>query len=148
MVAEVFARHGTLDKFIGDGMLAVYGTFGSIEDAPDRAVETALAMAAALDSMNAHRRAKGLPLLRQRIGLHSGPALVGNVDAGGRMEFTVIGDTVNRATRYCEGAGPGEILMSPQVHQWVWRMVLAEPVNVAIKHEGELPALRLKGLRS
>lgn len=99
MVGEIFANRGTLDKFIGDGILAVFGTFGNTADAADRAIATAHRMCAALVRMNEVRAANGLPPLSHRIGLHAGPALVGNVVSAGRMEFTVIGDTVNVASR-------------------------------------------------
>src|SRR5690606_11564392 len=99
MVAEIFAHGGTLDKFIGDGILAVFGTFGPTTDTADRAFSTARDMFRALEQMNARRRAVGLPPLRHRAGLHAGPALVGNVEAAGRMEFTAVGEAVNVASR-------------------------------------------------
>jgi adenylate cyclase len=99
MVATIFLHNGTVDKFIGDGILAAFGTFEATPDAADRAFLTALAMFRALDRMNLQRGAAGLPLLRHRVGLHAGPALVGNVAAAGRMEFTIIGDAVNVASR-------------------------------------------------
>jgi len=148
LVDVVFRFDGTVDKFIGDAMLVVFGSPEPDPQQHDKAVRAALGMQVAIQTVSRTRAARKQTTCEMGIGLHCGEVLHGFIGSNERMEFTVIGDTVNRATRYCEGAGPGEILMSPQVHQWVWRSVLAEPVSVAIKHEGELPALRLKGLRS
>ena len=63
------------------------------------------------------------------------------------MEFTIIGDAVNRTARYCDGAGPGEVLISPEVHQRVWKLVRSEPIQITTKHEGELRAFRVKDIR-
>lgn len=99
MTAAIFAEGGSVDKFTGDGILATFGATGALEDAAGRAVRAALGMTRALSEMNAGRAARGRPELRQRIGLHSGPALVGNVGTVDRLEFTVIGDVVNLASR-------------------------------------------------
>jgi class 3 adenylate cyclase len=64
------------------------------------------------------------------------------------MEFTVIGDIVNKTTRYCTGAAGGEILISPEVHQRVWRMVKIDQVTVKTKHEGNFPAYRVTAMRA
>jgi class 3 adenylate cyclase len=63
------------------------------------------------------------------------------------MEFAVIGDVANRAARYCSGASPGDILISPDLYQWVWRMLEVEKITVPTKHEGELPAFRVKTVK-
>jgi adenylate cyclase len=103
MVAEIFRAGGTLDKFIGDGIMATFGTPVPADDAADRAVQAARGMNTALAALNAERGQRGLPLLSQRIGIHAGLVAVGNVGTAQRLEFTVIGDAVNVASRI-EGA--------------------------------------------
>jgi adenylate cyclase len=99
MVAEIFEAGGTLDKFIGDGIMATFGTPVAAPDAADRAVQAARGMTAALERLNAVRAARREPPLAQRIGIHAGPAVVGNVGTSQRLEFSVIGDAVNVASR-------------------------------------------------
>ena len=64
------------------------------------------------------------------------------------LQFTVIGDAVNRAARYCDGTPPGEVLLSPEVHEHVWRVVQAAPTTIATKHEGDLQAYRIERLKA
>jgi adenylate cyclase len=104
MVAAIFEAGGTLDKFIGDGIMATFGTPVPMPDAADRAVRAARGMMAALASLNEVRTARGEPPLAHRIGIHAGPAVVGNIGTSQRLEFSVIGDTVNVANRI-EAAG-------------------------------------------
>jgi adenylate cyclase len=104
MVAEIFKAGGTLDKFIGDGIMATFGTPIPAADAADRAVQAARGMMSALERLNALRASRGEPPLAQRIGIHAGPAIVGNVGTRQRLEFSVIGDAVNVANRI-EAAG-------------------------------------------
>lgn len=99
MVAEIFRAGGTLDKFIGDGIMATFGTPVPTPDAADRAVRAARGMIKALADLNRDRVARGQAPLVQRIGIHAGLAVVGNVGTRQRLEFTVIGDTVNVASR-------------------------------------------------
>ena len=63
------------------------------------------------------------------------------------MEFTVIGDVVNRTARYTAGAAGEQILISPDLHERVWRLVEAEATKIATKHEGDLAAYRVLGLK-
>jgi class 3 adenylate cyclase len=64
------------------------------------------------------------------------------------MEFTVIGDVVNKAARYCAGAAKGEVLISPEMHERVWRIVQVETVTIETKHEANLSACRVKCVKS
>ena len=148
VLVDTILRHdGTIDKFVGDAILAV---FGSPEPDPaqhEKAVRTAFAMQAAMRERNDTRRAQGLPTCEIGIGLHCGEVFHGFIGSAERMEFTVIGDAVNRAARYCAGAAGGEVLLSPSVHQCVWRLVDVQATVITTKHEGEFPAFRLLQLK-
>lgn len=96
MVDCLFARGGTLDKYLGDGLMAYFGAPVAQEDHAERAVRCALEMQAAVAAMN---RAPGAVPLRLGIGVHSGPVILGDIGASLRREYTAIGDTVNVAAR-------------------------------------------------
>ncbi|MGA2977509.1 MAG: adenylate/guanylate cyclase domain-containing protein [Spirochaetia bacterium] len=99
MTDAIFKYGGTLDKFIGDGIMATFGTPDQSPDDAERAVLAGLEMNRALIRMNDERSRQNLAPIRHGIGIHFGPALVGNVGTSQRLEFTVIGDTVNAASR-------------------------------------------------
>ena len=101
MVECVFRFGGSLDKFIGDALMAVWGNTGRTPPETDarNAVLCALAMRDALVQLNARWKTEGRPELRMGIGINAGDAIVGNIGSPSRMEFTVIGDPVNAAWR-------------------------------------------------
>jgi adenylate cyclase len=101
MVEVIMAHGGTVDKFIGDAVMAVFGSpvGRGVGQEARAAVVCALAMGEALAKLNAEWEKVGIQTLDNGIGVASGPAVVGQIGSPKRMEFTVIGDTVNRAAR-------------------------------------------------
>jgi adenylate cyclase len=114
MVDCVFRNEGALDKFMGDEIMAQWGAPIGADDDADHAMNAALEMIRELRALNEGWRANGRPELQVGIGLSYGEAFAGNIGSEKRLEFTVIGDTVNVANRLCSAAGPGEILVSDE----------------------------------
>jgi adenylate cyclase len=135
MVDCVFRHGGTLDKFIGDAVMAQWGAPIGTDDDADRAVRSAIDMLEALDRLNAKWQSEGKPQLQIGIGLNHGEAFAGNIGSEQRLEFTVIGDTVNIASRLCSAAAGHEILISEDM-----RRVLKNPPELE-----EVPPMELKG---
>ena len=133
MVECVFTHGGTLDKFIGDAVMAQWGApLGEPDDA-DRAMQSAIEMIRELDKLNLKWKDEGRPGLQIGIGLNYGEAFAGNIGSERRLEYTVIGDTVNTASRLCSAAGPREILISDE-----FRRVLRNPPKLTQQAPMEL----------
>lgn len=99
MVDIVFDHRGTLDKFIGDAIMAVFGSPIPQADHAQRAVETALGMQKQLTHFNQQQQRQGLPTIQIGIGINSDDVITGNIGSSKRMEFTAIGDGVNLTSR-------------------------------------------------
>ncbi len=99
MAEAVFACGGTVDKYAGDSVMATFGALGEGRDDACRALRCACAMLDAAEGWNAKREARGAAPVRLGIGVHYGPVVVGNVGEQRHLQFTVIGDTVNVASR-------------------------------------------------
>jgi class 3 adenylate cyclase len=112
MVAIVFRHGGTLEKFIGDALLAVWGAPVASPDHADRAVAAATEMQQAVAAFNVAQRAAGRPTITIHVGIASGPAAAGYIGADRYVQYAVMGDTTNVAARICTSAGPDEILVS------------------------------------
>ena len=99
MTAHVLENGGVVDKFIGDAIMAFWGAPIDDPDQADRAVKTALAMRMSLSKLNEELRTAGDPEIRIGVGIFTGKAVVGNVGSSDRFDYTVMGDTVNVASR-------------------------------------------------
>lgn len=115
MVECVFRYGGTLDKFIGDAIMAQWGAPVSQEDDADRALAAAFDMQSALAELNADWRSQGRAELRVGIGLNFGEVFAGYIGSERRMEYTILGEAVNVASRICGAAAGGEILITEEM---------------------------------
>lgn len=135
MVGIVFEHGGTLDKFMGDAIMALWGAPVAAEDDADRAMQAAIEMMRVLGELNQKWGAEGKPYVEIGIGINFGEVFAGNIGAEQRMEYTVIGDAVNVASRLCSKAGGGQVIVS-------------EPFYNALKDPPDVEAmepLELKG---
>ena len=147
VVDAIFREDGVVDKFVGDAVLAVFGSPEAEPQQHQKAVRAAVAIQQAVEATTRLRAARNDVTCRMRVGVHCGEVFHGFVGTLNRLEFTIIGDAVNRACRYCQAAGEGEILISPSVFQHVFNLVKAEKAAVQTK-EGELMAHRVKELKA
>ncbi|MCP2730870.1 response regulator [Limnofasciculus baicalensis] len=127
MTHAIFENGGTVDKFMGDGILAIFGAPEEItpQEQARRAIATARQMLRSLQKLNEEWEAKGLvgndgpPPVRFRCGIHQGTAVVGMFGGAERLDYTAIGPSVNIAARLQEAAEPNSILVSASVADWV-----------------------------
>lgn len=107
---------GTVDKFIGDGVMVIFGAPQPDPEHRYHAVACAVLMQHLITRMNQQRSALHLPIAPLRIGINSGEMLAGMIGSAQRMEYTVVGDAVNLASRLCQEAQPGQIVIEENIH--------------------------------
>ncbi|MGE0871128.1 MAG: adenylate/guanylate cyclase domain-containing protein [Kofleriaceae bacterium] len=112
MVECIFKYEGTLDKFMGDGIMAFWGAPAFHSDDAVRTVQCAIEQMEVLHHLNAHRASIGEVPLAMGVGIHTGPLISGYVGSSKSLSYTVIGDTVNTSARLCGIAAGGQILVS------------------------------------
>ena len=112
MVETVFKYEGTLDKFMGDGIMALWGAPVAHPDDAVRSVLCAMEQMETLGKFNRRRIDDGLPALAIGIGIHSGPLVAGYIGSSKALSYTVIGDTANTSARLCGVAAAGQVLVS------------------------------------
>jgi adenylate cyclase len=117
MVDLVFEHGGTLDKFMGDAIMALWGAPIAHEDDADRAMQCAIDQLDALEKMNEKWKEQGRKPVGIGIGINFGEVFAGNIGSNRRLEYTVIGDAVNTASRLCSAAGPNQILISESFYK-------------------------------
>jgi adenylate cyclase len=133
----IFKFNGTLDKFMGDGVMAMFGAPISFDNHPEMAVRSALEMKSQADILE-QKLIKNYGIgVKFGLGINSGPAVVGNIGSEGlRLDYTAIGDTVNLSARLESNAKPGQILISENTYARVKDLFQIEPVG-EIKVKGK-----------
>jgi predicted ATPase/class 3 adenylate cyclase len=116
ITAEVHRFEGTINQYTGDGVMALFGAPIAHEDGPRRAAHAALAIQRVLRDYDREVQSQGGLPLQMRIGLHTGPVVVGKIGDDLRMDYTAVGDTTNLAARLQQTARPGSVVVSEATH--------------------------------
>ncbi|MFQ5582566.1 MAG: adenylate/guanylate cyclase domain-containing protein [Mariprofundaceae bacterium] len=117
MVKIIFEHRGVLDKFVGDELMAVFGLVGTPDKAPMDAIHAAREMQNEVQALILERQQQGMPVFEIGIGINTGEVVVGNVGSQNRMDYTVIGDTVNVGARLEQIAKGNQILVGEKTHE-------------------------------
>lgn len=141
----IFSFDGTLDKYIGDGIMALFGAPIPSKDDPLRAVNAARKMQERVSEINERRKKNGQVILGLGVGVDLGEVTVGNIGSPKRMEYTAIGDAVNLASRLVDKAVSGEILITSEVNARVKGAVStgAAGEKIRIKGKGQVQVYRV-----
>jgi adenylate cyclase len=148
MVDILFQFSGTLDKFVGDEIIGLFGAPIALDDAPFKAVSCALAMFQALEEFNRTRGAENQPPLRIGVGINTGHVITGSIGSTRALQYTAIGDAMNVASRLVNVAGSGDIIISEDTYRHVSGRIECKqlpPVKVKGKAE-ELKVYKVIGM--
>ena len=137
IVDIVFYHEGTVDKFIGDAIMVIWGAPVQHDDDPSRAVRAALEVQRELVKFNKILKKKGLKEIRVGIGINTGSLVAGYIGSSQTMSYSVIGDTVNTASRLCAAAKAGQILISERTYTAIhkeFQSVELDPITAKGKY--------------
>jgi len=138
MVDIIFKHGGILDKFVGDELMAVFSPQNDKTAAPLAAVQTAIDMQKKISELMQERNARGLQVFQVGIGINTGSVVVGNVGARNRMDYTVIGDTVNVAARLEQMAEGQEVIVGEQTYAYCKHAItMREKGAIKVKNRDE-----------
>jgi adenylate cyclase len=142
MVDVIFKHEGTLDKFVGDEIIALFGAPVALPSAEIKAVECALDMMIVLAEFNRVRAAEGHEEIKIGIGINTGTVVTGAIGSSRALQYTAIGDAVNTASRLCSVAKAGEIIVSEATYGRVQSMVNATTLT-PVRVKGKADVLRV-----
>jgi len=135
MVDIILEHDGTVDKYVGDAIMAIFGAPIADEKSPSKAVSAAIDMMNALKMFNFDRIDGGKTPIEIGIGINSGVVVAGNLGSIKQVAYTVIGEEVNLAARICAHAAKGQVLVSDSTHRRVkWEFDFAEPEQITVKN--------------
>lgn len=130
LMAEIVHRYeGTVNQYLGDGLMALFGAPMALEDHPLRAIQAALSIQETIRGYSSQIQREHDLELRLRVGLNTGSVVVGRIGDDLRMDYTAVGNTTHVAARLQTLAEPGAILMSQETHRFVEGYVLCEPLG-------------------
>jgi len=129
LMDEIHNHQGTINQFTGDGIMALFGAPVAIENHAQNACQAALAIQSAIREYGKELKSKSGIDFKMRIGLNSGPVIVGSIGDDLRMDYTAIGDTTNLAARMESMAEPGTILVSPITYKRVSQQFEFKPLG-------------------
>jgi adenylate cyclase len=147
MVETIFKYEGTLDKFMGDGIMGFWGAPVAHRDDAVRCIQCAIDQMDVLGRWNRQRIGEGKPALAIGIGIHTGPCVVGYVGSSKALSYTAIGDTANTSARLCATALPGQIVLSEFTLALVGNRFEVEEIDARSLKGKERPMRRFNVLR-
>ena len=141
----IYEHGGTIDKFIGDAIMVVFGAPSPMtaQDQTERASQCAVAMQGAMINLNKQWADDGIPELKMRIGIHHGPVVVGTFGSDKRSDYTAIGPTVNLASRIESVCEPGQVFISGEVCDYLDEAMVKDAGEFELKGVGEVNLYRL-----
>jgi adenylate cyclase len=125
----IFQCNGTVDKFIGDCVMALFGAPVASATAARDGLQAAIRMQRQMELLNLSRGRRNAPVFHIGIGLHCGPAVVGNIGSADRVQYTAIGDTVNVAARLVNRAAASQIIVSEDIRACIPDLHRFEPLG-------------------